>query len=371
MKEINIARTIVTKRREKGMTQDELASFMGVSKASVSKWETGQSYPDIVFLPQLATFFNITMDELMGYEPQMSKEDIRKLYHTLSADFAALPFNEVMAHCREIIKKYYACFPLLFQMGNLLTNYSALSNDAEKTTAILAEAKSLFKRVRQESGDVSLSKLALHVEAVCCLARGEAEEVLSLLDGKNEVLTYSESLLASAYHMKGNAQKAKDVLQVGTYQHLLALLDILISYLSLCTDEPKRFTEIYQRILVILETFQCKTLHPSIMMTFYLVAAQGFAALGDQEESIRLLELYTELVTGDIYPLELTGDAFFDALHDWLDEAILVKEAPRDEKTVRRSMADAVIQNPAFAAFKQMYRFQRIVERLQQNCQVN
>lgn len=43
MTEINIARTIVTKRREKGMTQEELAEFMGVSKASVSKWETGGS----------------------------------------------------------------------------------------------------------------------------------------------------------------------------------------------------------------------------------------------------------------------------------------------------------------------------------------
>ncbi len=43
MAEINIARTIVTKRREKGMTQEELAEFMGVSKASVSKWETGVS----------------------------------------------------------------------------------------------------------------------------------------------------------------------------------------------------------------------------------------------------------------------------------------------------------------------------------------
>ena len=43
MKEIHIARTIVQKRREKGMTQDELASYMGVSKAAVSKWEIGVS----------------------------------------------------------------------------------------------------------------------------------------------------------------------------------------------------------------------------------------------------------------------------------------------------------------------------------------
>lgn len=43
MKEINIGKMIITKRKEKGITQDELAAYMGVSKASVSKWETGVS----------------------------------------------------------------------------------------------------------------------------------------------------------------------------------------------------------------------------------------------------------------------------------------------------------------------------------------
>jgi len=113
MKEINIARAIVNGRKAKGITQEQLAQFMGVSKASVSKWETGQSYPDITLLPQLAAFFNISIDELIGYEPWMTKEDIRKLYHSLSAKFGVRPFKEVMDQCREIIRKYYACHPLL------------------------------------------------------------------------------------------------------------------------------------------------------------------------------------------------------------------------------------------------------------------
>lgn len=49
MNELNIAKTLILKRKEKGITQDELANYIGVSKASVSKWETGQSYPDITF----------------------------------------------------------------------------------------------------------------------------------------------------------------------------------------------------------------------------------------------------------------------------------------------------------------------------------
>ena len=109
MKDINIAKKLISKRREKGNTQEEIAAYIGVSKASVSKWETGQSYPDITFLPQLAAYFNISIDELMGYEPQMTKEDIKKLYHKLSSSFARLPFEDVLGECRSIIKKYYSC----------------------------------------------------------------------------------------------------------------------------------------------------------------------------------------------------------------------------------------------------------------------
>jgi len=43
LNELNIAKTLVLKRKEKGITQEEIAAYIGVSKASVSKWETGVS----------------------------------------------------------------------------------------------------------------------------------------------------------------------------------------------------------------------------------------------------------------------------------------------------------------------------------------
>lgn len=76
MKEINTAKMIMTKRKEKKITQDELAQYIGVSKADISKWETGQSYPDITLLPILPSYFDVSIDELIGYESQMVKEDI-------------------------------------------------------------------------------------------------------------------------------------------------------------------------------------------------------------------------------------------------------------------------------------------------------
>lgn len=47
---------------------------MGVTKASVSKWETGQSTPDILILSQMASFFDVTIDELVGYEAWLTDQ---------------------------------------------------------------------------------------------------------------------------------------------------------------------------------------------------------------------------------------------------------------------------------------------------------
>lgn len=110
MREIHIHKIIADKRKEKGITQEELAAYIGITKASVSKWETGQSYPDITFLPLLASYFNISIDELISYKPQMEQEDIKELYHRLAEAFSEKSFDEVMMECREIIKNIILAF---------------------------------------------------------------------------------------------------------------------------------------------------------------------------------------------------------------------------------------------------------------------
>lgn len=52
-------------RKEKHMTQEELAKVMGVSSQAVSKWETDTSCPDISLLPQLCKVLGVTTDELL------------------------------------------------------------------------------------------------------------------------------------------------------------------------------------------------------------------------------------------------------------------------------------------------------------------
>jgi hypothetical protein len=66
--------------------------------------------------------------------------------------------------------------------------------------------------------------------------------------------------------------------------------------------------------------------------------------------------------------MRLQGDAFFDLLDSWLDQLDLGTDLPRDDKTIRQSMYDMLVQNPVFLVLSEEQRFQKLTERLQRNC---
>lgn len=63
----NVGKNISRYRRLKNITQEELAAQLDITFQAVSKWETGQSYPDITLLPRLAAILEVSIDKLMGY----------------------------------------------------------------------------------------------------------------------------------------------------------------------------------------------------------------------------------------------------------------------------------------------------------------
>lgn len=59
-------------RKQKGLTQEELAEALYVSRTAVSKWESGRGYPNIDSLKAIAKFFSVTVDELLSSDQMLS-----------------------------------------------------------------------------------------------------------------------------------------------------------------------------------------------------------------------------------------------------------------------------------------------------------
>ena len=78
---MNLGENIKNLRKERNVSQEKLANYLNVSFQAVSKWENGNTCPDLSLLPEIARFFGITVDELL----QVEKLDEERLYKEYEA----------------------------------------------------------------------------------------------------------------------------------------------------------------------------------------------------------------------------------------------------------------------------------------------
>ncbi len=120
---MNIGLNIKKLRLTRGMTQEELAEYTGVSSRAVSRWENGITFPDISLLPVLANIFEVTVDELLDVDVYKKEQDIKQI----------LDENQKYKHTGEVEKsiellkkslnKYPNNFEIMKQLKNALLMY--------------------------------------------------------------------------------------------------------------------------------------------------------------------------------------------------------------------------------------------------------
>ncbi len=98
MDNLKTGEVICKRRKELGLTQNQLAKSLNISFQAVSKWENNTAYPDIEMLPKLAAALHTTVDALLGYESVVTDYD--KRYNTEDYYWGLMP-NGI---CYDIMK---------------------------------------------------------------------------------------------------------------------------------------------------------------------------------------------------------------------------------------------------------------------------
>lgn len=132
-------------RKDKNITQESLANHLGITVQAVSKWERAEGMPDISLLPAIASFFNVTVDDLLGVG-EIAKEKKIEEYSKKDAEL----FQQGKSKARvELLREAQKEFPN--EHGILYDLMYAL--DAEDSNANADEIIELAERILDESTD--------------------------------------------------------------------------------------------------------------------------------------------------------------------------------------------------------------------------
>ncbi len=368
MKSLQFSTIIANRRKEMGLKQEQVAQYISVSRAAVSKWEKGLSYPDITLLPKLATYFNISIDALLGYEPQMTKEQIGRTYAHLASRFSEEPFEEVQQEIEQLLTEYYSCFPFVLKMAQLYLNYHFQASDQQR---VLNRILELSERVKKYSGNHHLINEAVMFEAIVRLTQGAPEDVLEILGEDVSVDLGAELPIATAHQMLGNEKKAKEILQVSHYQHVIATIGTATESLSLEVLRESHFDEIVHRMQEMIKLFQIEQLNVNTALVFYLKAAMGYVMQNRVEKALEMIEIYCHACCRLEFPLRLQGDSYFYLLTDWIEEkSQMGGQAPRDDLSIKKDLVKTIVNNPAFECLHGHPTYKSLMNNLRHHLQI-
>ena len=149
----NIAENIRILRKQKNMTQEELAAFLHISFQTISKWERQESCPDIQMLPVIARFFEVSVDELLGINESSSREIQDKILKEWEIDNAAGKNRENVQRMKDALKKYPANYEMMVKLVTSLEKYQGTKDETE---TYRREAIEISERIIKHCPDAKL-----------------------------------------------------------------------------------------------------------------------------------------------------------------------------------------------------------------------
>ena len=139
-----IGNTIKRIRRERNLTQEEVAAHLGISFQSISKWERGDGYPDITMLPVLAHYFQITVDELLGISDIEKNHKYNEINRLWAENNVQHRNQENVTLMRQSLKEFPNDALLLVQLS---TSLEKLDGTPEEKRAHLKESIAIQEQI--------------------------------------------------------------------------------------------------------------------------------------------------------------------------------------------------------------------------------
>lgn len=214
---MNIGNKIRELRKQRGLTQEQLAESIGISFQAVSKWENNIALPDITLAPALASYFGVSMDELFDFNLKQIECEVEHI-----TDEAYKYRESNPAESRRILQEGLKKYP---ENDILLNNLLYVLNYSEKPDETISIAGKLIEKTARS--DVKYD--AFRFLAYAYKAKGDYESAEAAIEQIPEI--YFTKLTEKAYLLSGTAKfEAAEKQKWISFENLLQMMWKLAEY---------------------------------------------------------------------------------------------------------------------------------------------
>lgn len=247
---MRINQVIKEKRNAQGLTQEQVAMYLGVSTPAVNKWEKGICYPDITILPALARLLRVDLNTLLSFKEDLSEQEIsifiNELVETASNEGFDLAFEKAI----DKIYEYPNCDKLILTIATVLQG-SMYMFGVENRENYEKQIEEFYVKVTK-SDDIEIRNQAVSMLINIYLGRKEYEKAQECIDKLPDITYDKKQLQGNIYSKSGEFQKAAELFE---HKLLSATTDIFTSLISMMeialkegrNEDAKYFAEISEK----------------------------------------------------------------------------------------------------------------------------
>ena len=170
---MNIGSTIKQMRKERDMTQEQLAEALEISISAISQWELGKTMPDITLLPRIAHIFGTTTDELLGVEQESIELTVRARTAQAVELGAEGDYDRMLALAKQTYREFPNTLSALAMYAWILQR-TADSEHPERWNESIRMSKKILERSRDDRERIA----CIYRICKCYAEKGDKENAL-------------------------------------------------------------------------------------------------------------------------------------------------------------------------------------------------
>lgn len=237
-----LAKKIQSLRKEKNLTQREVADKLGVSEQAVSKWETGGSCPDINILVPLARLLGTDVNTLLAFQSEPSPEEMARLSKEIQETGRREGLDAAYEMVQRLMREYPGCDQLTFLLANALHALLSVQSATLEETARYGEEIERLYRGLLDCSDETLRGQVNRMLFYWYARKEQTDRMEEILRNIPEDDRAYHEMGALLYRTKGEYDKAREHLERGLMLHV-AQVQGLISQLQVIALKEEDIAE--------------------------------------------------------------------------------------------------------------------------------